>query len=82
MILLNRIEGRSKASLFADKIEGKLKTQTRLPVVRIAQRMAYAKAGAEAKTGAEISTKTPLRKSQSVWKAIQGVMNHDGKISG
>jgi chromosome partitioning protein len=76
VILLNRVEGRSKP--FADKIENQLKTQTRLPVVRIAQRIAYAKAGAEAKTGAEID-KDAAAEIASVWEAIQGVLKHDGK---
>jgi chromosome partitioning protein len=76
LILLNRIEGRSTE--FADKIEGVLRAQTRLPVIRIAQRIAYAKAGAEAKTGAEIDKKAFAEISE-VWRAIQGVLSHDGR---
>jgi chromosome partitioning protein len=74
LILLNRIDGRSKA--FADKIGRLLTVQTRLPIVRIAQRMAYAKAGTEAKTGAEID-KDCAAEIGNVWDAIRGVMIDD-----
>lgn len=71
LILLNRVQGAAKA--FNEKIETLLKTQTRLPVIRVAQRAAYAKAGAEAKTGAEID-KEAAAEIAAVWKATQGVM--------
>lgn len=48
------------------------------PVLRVAQRSSYAKAGTEAKTGAEID-KDAFAEIASVWQAIQGVTNHDGR---
>jgi chromosome partitioning protein len=71
LILLNRVQGTAKN--FTEKIETLLKAQTRLPVIRIAQRAAYARAGAEAKTGAEID-KEATAEIAAVWHAIQGAM--------
>jgi chromosome partitioning protein len=74
LIVLNRVQGAAKD--FNDKIEKLLAVQTRMPVVRIAQRTAYAKAGAQTKTGAEID-KEATAEIATLWKAIQGVMHND-----
>jgi hypothetical protein len=42
-------------------------------MVRISQRVSYAKAGAEAKTGAEID-KAAAGEIAKLWDAIQGVL--------
>jgi chromosome partitioning protein len=70
IILWNRIDARSTD--FNPRIEKVLK-ELGLPIVKIAQRVSYAKAGAEAKTGAEIDPKA-FSEIANVWDAIQGVL--------
>jgi chromosome partitioning protein len=70
ILIWNRIDARSKE--FNPRIE-KVLTQLGLPIVKISQRVSYAKAGSEAKTGAEID-KAALGEIASLWDAIQGVL--------
>ncbi len=70
LLLWNRIDARSTD--FNGRIE-KVLTGLGLPMVRISQRVSYAKAGAEAKTGAEID-KAAAGEIAKLWDAIQGVL--------
>ncbi|MGO9460682.1 MAG: AAA family ATPase [Rhodomicrobium sp.] len=70
ILLWNRIDGRFTE--FNPRIE-KILVGLGLPIVKIAARVAYAKAGAEAKTGAEIDPKA-RPEIADVWDAIQGVL--------
>ena len=70
ILLWNRIDARSTD--FNGRIE-KVLTGLGLPMVRISQRVSYAKAGAEAKTGAEID-KAAAGEIAKLWDAIQGVL--------
>jgi chromosome partitioning protein len=72
LILLNKVDNRSKE--FTGRIEKLLRDQLGLPIIKIAQRVAYAKAGAFAKTGAEIDDDA-FEEISNVWAAIQGVLN-------
>lgn len=70
ILLWNRFD--TRATEFNPRIEKVLK-EIGLPIVKIGQRVAYAKAGAEAKTGAEIDAKA-FNQIADVWNAIQGVL--------
>jgi chromosome partitioning protein len=70
ILLWNRYDARSTE--FNPRIEKVLKG-IGLPIVKTAQRVAYAKAGAEAKTGAEID-KAAFAEIVQVWDAIQEVL--------
>jgi len=70
LLLWNRIDARFKE--FNPRIEKILK-EVGLPIVKITQLVAYAKAGAQAKTGAETDTKA-AGEIANVWDAIQGVL--------
>ncbi len=70
LLLWNRIDARSTD--FNGRIE-KVLTGLGLPMGRISQRVSYAKAGAEAKTGAEID-KAAAGEIAKLWDAIQGVL--------
>ncbi len=70
ILLWNRVDTRSKE--FNPRIEKVLKG-IGLPIVKIAQRVAYAKAGAEAKTGAEID-EAAFSEIAKVWNAIQEML--------
>lgn len=72
IILLNRIDNRSKD--FIARIEKLLRDRLGLPIVKIAQRVAYSKAGALSKSGIEIDDDA-LEEISNVWVAIQGVLN-------
>jgi chromosome partitioning protein len=75
IILLNRIDNRSKGSKeFNARVEKLLRDQLGLPIVKISQRIAYAKAGALAKSGMEIDPEA-FEEISNVWAAIQGVLN-------
>lgn len=69
ILLWNRY---ARSTEFNSRIEKVLKG-IGLPIVKIAQRVAYAKAGAEAKTGAEID-KAAFGEIVQVWDAIQEVL--------
>ena len=69
ILLWNRY---ARSTEFNSRIEKVLKG-IGLPIVKITQRVAYAKAGAEAKTGAEID-KAAFGEIVQVWDAIQEVL--------
>jgi chromosome partitioning protein len=72
VLVLNRIDARSKE--LPNRIEGLLQSQLGVPIIRIAQRAAYAKAGAQAKTGVEINESAAAEIGR-LWRKIQGVLS-------